>query len=65
VFNQIHLAWLLKEINAFLGRTDLANNFAEYGIKSVFEHAESMAKYNKGKIDQNYININKELFKMK
>ncbi|GAB5398917.1 MAG: hypothetical protein Aureis2KO_05020 [Aureisphaera sp.] len=64
IHNEIHLAWLLKEINSFLGKRDSALEFVELGMKMTYDHANEMAKSNKGKVDQVYIDMNKELFKM-
>ncbi|MEH0154524.1 DUF4304 domain-containing protein [Limibacter armeniacum] len=65
VHNEIHLTWLLKEINSFIGKSDLAIKFGELGMKMTYDHANEMAKSTKGKVDQAYVDKNKELFKMK
>lgn len=65
VHNEIHLAWLLKEINSFIGKSNLAIEFGELGMKMTYDHANEMAKSNRGNVDQVYIDMNKELFKMK
>ncbi|WP_421750262.1 DUF4304 domain-containing protein [Croceimicrobium sp.] len=63
--NEIYLAWLLKEINSFIGKSDLAIEFGELGMKMTYDHANEMAKSNKGKVNQAYIDVNRGLFKMK
>jgi hypothetical protein len=65
VANEIHLAWLLKEINHFIGKNDVATAFGELGMKMVHDHAHKMATSSKGKIDQVYIDMNKKLFNIK
>ncbi len=65
VHNEIHLAWLLGEINQFIGKMDLAKDFSKLGMEMVYDHASVMAKSNNGKFDQTYIDVNKKLFKIK
>ena len=65
VYNDIDLVWLLKEINQLIGRNNFAKEFADIGVKMVYDHANEMAKLTKRKVDQSYINMNKELFKIK
>lgn len=68
VSNQIHLIWLLKEINMFIGRFEEAKEFAELGIIKALEHAENMLTQFKSKRQQKeiqtYIDINRNLFKV-
>ena len=63
VHSNIHLAWLLKEINLFIGKNEKASEFADFGIKTAIEHANIMAK-NSGKLDTQYIEMNKKLFNL-
>ncbi|HSZ85876.1 MAG TPA: DUF4304 domain-containing protein [Puia sp.] len=66
--NQIHLAWLLKEINLFIGRQEKAKEFATFGLTEVRKHADKMLIQFKSKGQQKeiekYINTNKELFEL-
>tara|TARA_R110000850_G_scaffold158622_1_gene282875 strand:+ start:1183 stop:1845 length:663 start_codon:yes stop_codon:yes gene_type:complete len=63
--NKIHLVWLLKEINQFIGKMDLATDFAEVGMKMVYNRSNIMAKRNNGIVDQSYVRMNKKLFSIK
>ena len=64
--NSIHFAWLLQEINRFIGRQDIAKEFSVLGLSQATENAERMltiSKSKKAKEDvENYIAINKKMF---
>jgi hypothetical protein len=64
--NPIHFAWLLKGINLFIGRRDIAKDFSMTGLRLAMENAESMAGHSKGKSAQasieQYIDFNKKWF---
>jgi hypothetical protein len=66
--NQIHLTWLLKEINVFIGKQEKAKEFSELGMTRALEHAKSMASQFKSKSAQyniaKYIETNRQLFKV-
>lgn len=64
IHNHINFAWLLKEINQFIGNIESAKDFAEFGIQETIGHAHSMAKDNRGRIDQEYIEINRKRFEI-
>jgi hypothetical protein len=62
----IHLAWLLKEVNVFIGRKPTAKEFADVGLKMALAHADSMARKFKGLKAQDdlqqYLNMYKKKF---
>ena len=58
--NRIHFAWLLKEINLFIGKKELANQFAEFGMAKAIERTEGKRKDDAEK----YLDIYKKLFKI-
>jgi len=66
--NRIHFAWLLKEINIFIGRHDKAKDFAEIGLTEALKNAGRMFNQFKSKSQQKetekYIEINRQLFKL-
>lgn len=66
IMNSIHFAWLLQEINRFIGRQDIAKEFSILGLSKATENAESMfaiSKSKKAKADvENYIAVNKKMF---
>ena len=65
IYNEKNLGGLLMEINQFIGKRDLAKDFAELGMQMVNNHSNEMTKSNTGKADQTYLNIYRKLFKMK
>ncbi len=64
--NSIHFAWLLQEINLFIGKLDTAKGFSEFGFRQAMENAEKMSAYStskKAKADlENYIAVNRKMF---
>ena len=66
ITNSIHFAWLLKEINLFIGRQDLAKDFSVFGLNQATENAERMASHSKSKKAkediENYIATNSKMF---
>ena len=65
IYNHINFAWILKEINQFIGNSKKAKEFSEFGIQETIDHAESMADNNRGRIDTEYIEINRKRFEIK
>src|SRR5438270_411322 len=47
--NSIHFAWLLQEINLFIGRHDIAKEFSVLGLSQATENAERMLAISKSK----------------
>ena len=64
IYNHINFAWILKEINQFIGNSDKAKEFSKFGIQKTIDHAESIAHNNKGKIDKEYIEMNRKRFEI-
>lgn len=66
LINPIHFAWLLKEINIFIGKLDKAKDFAEIGLTEALKNAERMSNQFKSKGQQleteKYIDKNRRLF---
>jgi hypothetical protein len=64
--NSIHFAWLLKEINLFIGRQQIAKEFSGYGLDQAIANAEMMSGFSKSKRAkediQNYLAANKKMF---
>lgn len=62
--NMIEFAWILKEINLKIGKYEIAQEFADYGLVEANKWANEMAKNNRGKIDKEYIRIYEDKFKI-
>jgi len=68
ITNSIHLAWLLKEINLFISRKEIAKDFSEVGMGQALTNAARMSSSSrsiraKGNI-QKYIEVNREMFRI-
>jgi hypothetical protein len=68
IYNPIHLMWLLKEINLFIGRKTTATQFSAAGLRLTEEHEKTMMATcrSKSAIKQNeeYFNRQKERFRI-
>lgn len=65
ITNEIHLAWLLKEINLFIGRSAIAKEFADLGMQMINESASKWAKEGYAQMNQSYLETITERFKIK
>ncbi|MBS1667180.1 MAG: DUF4304 domain-containing protein [Bacteroidetes bacterium] len=66
IYNSIHFAWLLKEVNLFIGRQEIAKDFSIFGLSQAIENSERMTAHSKSKKAMqdiaNYIDTNKKMF---
>lgn len=65
IYNDINFAWVLKEINQFIGNMAKAKQFSEYGMRETIAHAKSISKNIQSKAYNNYIEINRKRLEIK
>ena len=58
--NQIELAWLLKEINLFIGRKEMAKHFCELGMAKAIAFTQGRSK----QATENYLAVYRDRFKI-
>jgi hypothetical protein len=68
ITNSINFTWLLKEINLFIGKPDIAKEFSMYGLSQMAAHEGSMSGYSKSKKvkadNENYFKTIRKMFEI-